>query len=184
MSPGVFARERNQGRALDMGWVAHERWASTTASPISRPRSGSRSSSAPTAARRDAPAWPPCTAERLESLGAAPAGEGDPEGWCCRVATVVERRSWFVYAAAPPPRPIVTRWLRARWQGIQAKAYMPCIHLMPHYRERFGSRRDSSRSPRTPRRACSRFRSSGAMGEQQVDRVCAALARKRSACSA
>ena len=30
--------------------------------------------------------------------------------------------------------------------GVAAKPYLPCIHLMPFYRERFGFRGESSRS--------------------------------------
>ena len=61
-------------------------------------------------------------------------------------------------------------------RGVAAKAYLPCIHLMPHYRERFGSHegqfpvaeRIAERSVALP------FFS--AMGEPEVDRVTAALA--------
>ena len=59
---------------------------------------------------------------------------------------------------------------------MAAKAYLPCIHLMRHYRERFGHRegefpvaeRVSERSLALP------FFT--AMGEAEVDRVTAALA--------
>jgi perosamine synthetase len=77
--------------------------------------------------------------ERLSELG-APAGDGDPEGLVlpCRDRGE-ERRSWFVYAVRLPvaaDRAAVIADLANR--GIEAKAYMPSIHLMPHYRERFG----------------------------------------------
>jgi perosamine synthetase len=52
-----------------------------------------------------------------------------------------EQRSWFVYAVRLPvaaDRDAVVADLANR--GIEAKAYMPSIHLMPHYRERFGYR--------------------------------------------
>ena len=79
-------------------------------------------------------------AERLEAIGASAAGDGDPEGLVlpCRDRGS-ERRSWFIYALLLPTgtdRDAVVAELGG--QGIQAKAYMPCIHLMPHYRERFG----------------------------------------------
>jgi perosamine synthetase len=60
--------------------------------------------------------------------------------------------------------------------GIASKAYLPCIHLLPPYRERFGFRRGefpiaervADRSLALP------FFTS--MSESQVDRVCTALA--------
>ena len=61
-------------------------------------------------------------------------------------------------------------------EGIDSKAYLPCIHLMPHYRERFGfgdgqfpvAEAVSERSLALP------FFT--AMGESEVERVAAALA--------
>jgi perosamine synthetase len=88
-----------------------------------------------------------------------------------------ERRSWFVYVVQLPEgedREAVVAALAER--GVAAKAYLPCIHLMGHYRERFGLRegqfpvaeRVSGRSLALP------FFT--AMGESQVERVTAALA--------
>ena len=45
-------------------------------------------------------------------------------------------------------------------RGIASKAYLPCIHLLPPYRERFGFGRASSRSPSASPTARSRCRSS------------------------
>jgi perosamine synthetase len=53
----------------------------------------------------------------------------------------LERRSWFVYVVQLPEavdRDGVVRALAER--GIASKAYLPCIHLQPYYRERFGFR--------------------------------------------
>ena len=50
-----------------------------------------------------------------------------------------QERSWFVYAPrldADIDRNAVIGALDA--QGIAAKPYLPCIHLQPFYRERFG----------------------------------------------
>jgi len=60
-------------------------------------------------------------------------------------------------------------------RGIQSKAYLPCIHLMPFYRERFGykggefpvAEQVASRSLALP--------FWGGMAEGEVDRVCEAL---------
>ena len=51
-----------------------------------------------------------------------------------------ERRSWFVFVVKLPlgsDRNAVIAELGE--QGVASKAYLPCIHLMPHYRERFGT---------------------------------------------
>ena len=61
-------------------------------------------------------------------------------------------------------------------QGIESKAYLPCIHLLPFYRERFGfeggefpvAERAAGRSLALP------FFT--AMSDGEVERVCAALA--------
>jgi dTDP-4-amino-4,6-dideoxygalactose transaminase len=52
-----------------------------------------------------------------------------------------ERRSWFVYVVQLPEgtdRDAVITELAD--SGVAAKPYLPCIHLMPFYRERFGFR--------------------------------------------
>ena len=52
-----------------------------------------------------------------------------------------DRRSWFVYVVQLPAgvdRDGAIRELRAR--GIDSKPYLPAIHLMSFYRERFGHR--------------------------------------------
>ena len=51
------------------------------------------------------------------------------------------RRSWFVYVAALPSgsdRERVMEELRA--QGIATAEYVPCVHLQPYMRERYGFR--------------------------------------------
>jgi perosamine synthetase len=52
-----------------------------------------------------------------------------------------DRRSWFVYVVQLPPgvdRDATVRAMRER--GIDTKPYLPAIHLMSFYRERFGHR--------------------------------------------
>jgi dTDP-4-amino-4,6-dideoxygalactose transaminase len=89
-----------------------------------------------------------------------------------------ERRSWFVFVVQVPEdadRDGVIAALAA--DGIASKAYLPCIHLQPLYRERFGFRggefpvaeRVAARSLALP------FFT--AMGEPEVDRVAEALGR-------
>jgi perosamine synthetase len=87
------------------------------------------------------------------------------------------RRGWFVYVVQLPEevdRGAVIAELGAR--GIESKPYLPCIHLLPFYRERFGYRdgqfpvaeRVSARSLGLPFFA--------SMDEAAVERVCAGLA--------
>ena len=50
-------------------------------------------------------------------------------------------RGWFVYVVVLPhgvDRHATIRALRER--GVQSKPYLPAIHLMSYYRERFGHR--------------------------------------------
>ena len=52
-----------------------------------------------------------------------------------------DRRSWFVYVVQLPPevdRDAAVKALRER--GVGSKPYLPAIHLMSFYRERFGHR--------------------------------------------
>jgi len=114
----------------------------------------------------------------LESAGGAPAGEGDPEGLLlpCRDRGD-ERRSWFVFCVQLPEgadREAVIERLGAA--GIASKAYLPCIHTLPPYRERFGfaggefpvAEGVAARSLALP------FYPS--LSEGEVERVCTALA--------
>jgi perosamine synthetase len=51
------------------------------------------------------------------------------------------RRGWFVFVVQLPrgiDREAIVRTLAAR--GVQSKPYLPAIHLMSFYRERFGHR--------------------------------------------
>jgi perosamine synthetase len=117
-------------------------------------------------------------AEGLAGAGGSPAGEGDPDGLVlpCRDRDGA-RRSWFVYTVQLPAgsdREGVMTALAG--QGIASKAYLPCIHLQPFYRRRFGHREGrfpvaegvAARSLALP------FFSEMTTG--QVERVCGALA--------
>ena len=140
---GAAARlrsERNQGRAADMGWVAHERIGfnyrltdlQAALGVAQLERLGELLEARAAAAT--------LYAEHLRALGGAPAGEGAPAGLVLPCADRgEEQRSWFVYAVRLPAgaeRDAVVADLAQR--GVQAKAYMPCIHLLEPYRELFG----------------------------------------------
>ena len=79
-------------------------------------------------------------AERLREIGATEPGEGDPDGLLLPAADRgALRRSWFVYVLRLPTaadRDAVIEALDR--DGIDARPYIPCIHLHRPYRERFG----------------------------------------------
>jgi perosamine synthetase len=86
------------------------------------------------------------------------------------------RRSWFVYVVQLPEqadRDGVIGALAER--GIASKAYLPCIHLQPFYRERFGFRGgEFPVAERVAARSLALPFFTG-LSEGQIDRVCEAL---------
>jgi len=89
-----------------------------------------------------------------------------------------QRRSWFVYAPrldADLDRDRVIGRLEA--EGISAKPYLPCIHLQPYYREAHGHA--PGELPVTEAISASTIALPFfcELTEQQVDRVCQAMAR-------
>jgi perosamine synthetase len=160
--------ERNQGRAADMGVVEHQRlgfnYRLTDVAAAIGVAQLERADELLAARGRVADFY----RQRLEGIDALTLPCED------RGAA---RRGWFVYVVQLPEgadRDAVIAALGER--GIASKAYLPCIHLMPFYRERFGFRggefpvaeRVAERSVALP------FFS--AMTEGQVDRVGTALA--------
>jgi perosamine synthetase len=160
--------ERNQGRAPDMGWLDHDRLGfnyrlTDIACAVGHAQltrlDGMLADRARVAARyREALAG-------IEGLG-LPCGDAGGE-----------RRGWFVFVVQVPrerDRDEVIHALRLR--GVQCKPYLPAIHLMSFYRERFGHREGefpvcedvAARSVALP--------FFPAMTDGQVERVAAALA--------
>jgi perosamine synthetase len=183
--PGAPARaavarsERNQGRADDMSRVDHERigfnYRMTELQAAVGVAQLERLDALLEARARVADLY----TERLVAFDhGAPAGEGDPDGLVLPCADRgEERRSWFVYAVRLPTavdRDAVLADLGQR--GIEAKAYMPCIHLMPHYRERFGHREGQFPVAEGASERLLALPFFGDLAEGQVDRVCEALA--------
>ena len=87
-----------------------------------------------------------------------------------------ERRSWFVYVVQVPEgvdRDAVIGRLDAR--GIASKAYLPCIHLQPFYRERFGYRGGEFPVAEAVAARSLALPFFTTMGESEVDRVAEAL---------
>src|SRR6266511_3544218 len=173
----VLRSERNQGRSPDMGEVDHVRIGFNYRMTDIQAAIGIAQLERldeMLAARADAAA---AYTERLGASGGTPAGEGDPEGLVLPCADRGdEQRSWFVYVVQLPTgadRGAVIEALGAA--GIHSKAYLPCIHTMPPYRERFDfkggefpvAERVAERSLALP------FFTS--ITEEQVERVCTAL---------
>jgi perosamine synthetase len=124
--------ERNQGRAPDMGWLDHDRLGFNY--------------------RLDdlACALGLAQLERLDTLLAERArvaalygevlGELEGLGLPCPDADG-DRRSWFVYVVQLPAEAGRDETMRGlREHGVESKPYLPAIHLMSFYRERFGHR--------------------------------------------
>jgi perosamine synthetase len=126
-----IASERNQGRAADMGWLDHDRLGfNYRLSEIA------------------------CALglAQLEKLDSLLAGRARVASLYAQALADIERlelpcpddgdrRGWFVYVVQVPAdadRDRVIDGLRAR--GVDSKPYMPVIHLMSFYRERFGHR--------------------------------------------
>jgi perosamine synthetase len=159
--------ERNQGRAVDMGWLDHDRLGfnyrlSDLAAALGVAQLEKLDSMLAQRARV-ASLYGEGLAE-IEGVRAPIAGRGD------------EARSWFIYAVQLPAGADRDATVaRLAEHGIAGKAYLPCIHLFRHLRE-LGYREGqfpvaeavSARSLALP------FFPS--MSESQVARVCEALA--------
>jgi perosamine synthetase len=124
--------ERNQGRAPDMGWLDHDRLGfnyrlSDVACALGLAQLG----------RLD---------ELLDARAAAAVLYREALGGIEGLELPCEdrggaRRGWFVFVVQLPrgtDRDDVVRALTAR--GVQSKPYLPAIHLLSFYRERFGHR--------------------------------------------
>ena len=124
--------ERNQGRAVDLGWLDHDRLGfnyrlSDIASAIGLAQ-----------------------LERLDDLLAERARVATLYGQALSGVEGLElpcpddggdRRSWFVYVVQLPAtvdRDAAVTAMRER--GVDTKPYLPAIHLMSFYRERLGHR--------------------------------------------
>jgi perosamine synthetase len=124
--------ERNQGRAPDMGWLDHDRLGfnyrlTDIACAIGLVQL--RRLDGMLADRARVASWYRDALSGVEGLGLPCADAGG------------DRRGWFVFVVQVPwgnDRDEVIRALRAR--GVQCKPYLPAIHLMSFYRERFGHR--------------------------------------------
>jgi perosamine synthetase len=128
----VVDSERNQGRAPDMGWLDHDRLGFNYRMTDIQAAIGL------------------CQLDRLDGMLADRARVA---GWYREALAGIEGlglpcedadgdvRGWFVFVVQVPRgagRDTVIRGLREL--GVQSKPYLPAIHLMSFYRERFGHR--------------------------------------------
>jgi perosamine synthetase len=137
VSPSAEAKERidserNQGRAPDMGWLDHDRLGFNYRLDDLSCALGlaqlERLEELLAARARVASLYSEALAD-VEGLGLPCPDQGG------------DRRSWFVYVVQLPPevdRDATVVAMRER--GIDTKPYLPAIHLMSFYRERFGHR--------------------------------------------
>jgi perosamine synthetase len=162
----ALASLRNQGRSDDGAWLVHSRLGYNY---------------------RLSDVHCAIGVAQLERLDEMMAGRERVAGWYQERVRAIDgvtpmyegpqRRSWFVYAPRLDPdlaRDEVIGDLDAL--GVSSKPYLPCIHLQPYYREAHGHR--PGELPVTEAISASTIALPffPEMTEDQVDRVCAALA--------
>jgi perosamine synthetase len=159
--------ERNQGRAPDMGWLDHDRLGfnyrlTDIACAIGLVQL--RRLDGMLADRARVAGWYRDALAGIEGLELpCPDAGGD-------------RRGWFVFVVQVPrghERDEVIRALRDR--GVQCKPYLPAIHLMSFYRERFGHREGEFPTCEDVAARSLALPFFPAMTEGQVERVAKAL---------
>jgi perosamine synthetase len=169
--PDAAARlrsERNQGRAVDMGWLDHDRLGFNY-----------RLSDVAAAIGIGQVEKLPSLLERRAAVAAA-YGErlaGVPGVEAPIAVRGREVRSWFVYVvrlAAEVDRDAVIRALRE--EGIDSKSYLPSVHLFPHLRE-LGYHEGQFPVAEAASAHCLALPFFPALGEAQIERVCKELGR-------
>jgi len=124
--------ERNQGRAPDMGWLDHDRLGFNY-------RLSELACALGIAQLERLPEMLAARARAAAAYREALAGIEDLRLPC--EDTGGDRRGWFVFVVQLPRRCDRDDVVRALAQeGIQSKPYLPAIHLMSFYRERYGHR--------------------------------------------
>jgi perosamine synthetase len=168
--PDAAARlrsERNQGRAVDMGWLDHDRLGfNYRLSDIASAVGVAQVEKLPTLLERRA-AVAAAYAERLAEVP----GVAVPMATRGR-----EVRSWFVYVvrlADEVDRDAVIRALRE--VGIDSKSYLPSVHLFPHIAE-LGYREGQFPVAEAASAHSLALPFFPALTEAQIERVCTELA--------
>jgi perosamine synthetase len=168
--PDAAARlrsERNQGRAVDMGWLDHDRLGfNYRLSDVAAAIGIGQVEKLPRLLEERAAV----AASYAEQLAAA-AGIVTPIG-----ARGSEVRSWFVYVvrlADEVDRDAVI--VRLRERGIDSKSYLPSIHLFPHIRE-LGYREGQFPIAEAASAHSLALPFFPQMSQEQIERVCSELA--------
>jgi perosamine synthetase len=168
--PDAAARlrsERNQGRAVDMGWLDHDRLGfNYRLSDVSAAIGLAQVEKLPSLLERRAAV----AAAYGERLAGVPGVEAP------LAARGQEVRSWFVYVvrlADEVDRDAVIRELRER--GIHSKSYLPSVHLFPHIAE-LGYREGQFPVAEAASAHSLALPFFPALGEEQIERVCTELA--------
>jgi perosamine synthetase len=168
--PDAAARlrsERNQGRAVDMGWLDHDRLGfNYRLSDVSAAIGLGQVEKLPSLLERRAAV----AATYGERLAGVPGVEAP------LAARGREVRSWFVYVvrlADEVDRDAVIGALRER--GIDSKSYLPSIHLFPHIAE-LGYREGQFPVAEAASAHSLALPFFPALGEEQIERVSAELA--------
>jgi perosamine synthetase len=167
---GAAARlrsERNQGRAVDMGWLDHDRLGfNYRLSDVAAAIGVGQVEKLPTLLEQRAVV----AARYAERLAAVPGVEAP------MAARGREVRGWFVYVvrlADEVDRDAVINRLRER--GVDSKDYLPSIHLFPHLRE-LGYREGQFPIAEAASAHSIALPFFPQMSEAQVERVCTELA--------
>jgi perosamine synthetase len=168
--PDAAARlrsERNQGRAVDMGWLDHDRLGfNYRLSDVQAAIGLAQVEKLPRLLERRAGV----AATYGERLAGVPGVEAP-------LATRgQEVRSWFVYVvrlADEVDRDAVIRELRER--GIDSKSYLPSVHLFPHIAE-LGYREGQFPVAEAASAHSLALPFFPSLGEAQIERVCTELA--------
>ena len=159
--------ERNQGRAIDMDWLDHDRLGFNYRLSDVAAALGVAQVEKLTAmlARRSR------VAELYEQALAGIEGLRTPTP-----SSGSERRSWFVYVVRLPAGTDRDATIaRLAEHGIASKAYLPCIHLFPQYRE-LGYREGQFPVAEAAAADSLALPFHTALTEAQVERVCGELA--------
>ena len=160
--------ERNQGRAPDMSWLDHDRLGfnyrlSDVACALG-------------IAQLERLQQMLADRERVAALYADALADLDGVELPAGTGAGQTRRSWFVYVVKLPDgvdRDGAIEALRAR--GIDSKPYLPAIHLMSFYRDRFGHREGEFPNAEDAARRCLALPFYPALSEGEVGQVAQAL---------
>jgi perosamine synthetase len=168
--PDAAARlrsERNQGRAVDMGWLDHDRLGfNYRLSDIQAAIGLGQVEKLPSLLERRAAV----AAAYGERLAAVPGVEAP------LASRGREVRSWFVYVvrlADEVDRDAVIRELRER--GIDSKSYLPSVHLFPHIAE-LGYQKGQFPVAEAASAHSLALPFFPSLSEEQIERVCTELA--------